>query len=87
LRSIELAPAPRAGLTRRLPYIILMRDGKLVDVQPVTARVMNGAAEMFAKADFSRYFPANSHGTLVRTGELTCQAGDCQMILGLPEQQ
>jgi hypothetical protein len=59
LRTIPLGP--RQGPDRRLPYIILLRDGKLVDVQPGTARVMNDASDMFAKADLSHYFPASSH--------------------------
>jgi tetratricopeptide (TPR) repeat protein len=85
LRTITLSPSP--GQNRRVSYIILLRDGKLVDVQPLTARALQGVPEMFAKTDLTRYFPAGSHGSLVRTGQLACQLGNCQIVLGLAEQQ
>jgi hypothetical protein len=43
---------------------------------------MEEAAALFAKADFTNYFPASLHGTLVRTGQITCVAGSCAMIVG-----
>jgi tetratricopeptide (TPR) repeat protein len=85
LRTITLSPS--LGQNRRVTYIILLRDGKLVDVQPLSARALQGVPEMFAKTDLTRYFPAGSHGSLVRTGQLACQSGNCQMVLGLAEQQ
>jgi tetratricopeptide (TPR) repeat protein len=82
LRIHSISLGHRQGQDRRLTYAILLRDGKVVDVQSTTARVMDGAAAMFAKADFSGYFPASPHGTLVRTGQITCVAGSCVMIVG-----
>ena len=84
LRTIPLNPSPQPD--RRMSYIILIRDGKLVDVQPFTARTMQGVQEMFAKIDFTRYFPAGSQGTLVRTGQLGCTGGICSIVLGLAVQ-
>ena len=82
LRIHSIPLGPLQGPDRRFTYVILLRDGKVVDVQSHNARVMEGAAEMFAKADFTGYFPASSHGTLVRAGEIACVSGSCAMIVG-----
>jgi tetratricopeptide (TPR) repeat protein len=81
LRTIPLNPFTQPD--RHMSYIILLRDGKLVDVQPFTARTMQGVQEMFAKIDFTRCFPDAAHGTLIRTGQLGCTAGKCEIVLGL----
>lgn len=81
LRTIPLNPSNQPD--RHMSYIVLMRDGKLVDVQPFAARTMQGVQEMFAKIDFTRYFPTGSHGTLVRTGQLGCTGGNCSIVLGV----
>jgi tetratricopeptide (TPR) repeat protein len=82
LRIHTVPLGPRQKPDRRLTYAVLLRDGKVVDVHSTTDRVMEEAAALFAKADFSGYFPANLHGTLVRTGQITCVAGSCVMIVG-----
>ncbi len=80
LRTIPIGS--HTGPDQSADYQILLKDGNIEALAPVAAdKEIPGALAMISRADFTRYFPPDSHLQLVRTGQLTCRAASCELIL------
>jgi tetratricopeptide (TPR) repeat protein len=71
------------GRNQTVMYQLLLKDGHVIDALPARSdRMIEGALDMLGKADFSQFFPAASHMQLIRSGQVTCRSGNCQIVVG-----
>jgi len=74
---------PHEGRNQRVSYRLLLKDGLVVDAQPLQAnRNIEGALAMLARTDFTRYCPQGAHMQIALSGQFTCTFGSCQVLVG-----
>jgi predicted negative regulator of RcsB-dependent stress response len=79
LRMIPLGTVD--GVKETASYRVLLRDGKVVKVEVVGNRRIEGGAEMVEKAKLPALWPTGSHATLARYGTVFCYGAVCQLAL------
>lgn len=82
IAKLHLVPlGPSNGLSCEAEYRLLLKAGRIANVQPTKGKPVPGVEPLLTKADIERYFPSGSQASLVRSGYVNCHSGICGLML------